>query len=50
MIIDISMGIENAMTEWKAGKFDIYIYIYIYISYLSNLLIFLLNNVYYTIK
>ena len=50
MIIDISMGVENLMTEWKAEKFDIYIYIYIYIYYLSNLLIFLLNNVHYSIK
>ena len=29
MIIDISMGVENVMTEWKAEKFDIYVYIYI---------------------
>ena len=50
MIIDISMSEENVMTEWKAEKFDIYIYINIYIFYLSNLLIFLLNNVHYTIK
>ena len=48
MIIDLSMGVENVMTEWKAEKFDIYIYMYIY--YLSNFLIFLLNNVHYTIK
>ena len=50
MIIDISMGVANVMTEWKAEKFDIYIYIYIYIYYLSNLPIFLLNNVHYSIK
>ena len=31
MIIDISMGVENVMTEWKTEKFEIYIYIYIYI-------------------
>ena len=46
MIIDISMGIENVTTEWKAEKFDIYVYIY----YLSNFLIFQPNNVHYSIK
>ena len=52
MIIDISMGVANVMTEWKAEKFDIYIYIYLYIYIYcpSNLLIFLLNNVHYSIK
>ena len=57
VIIDIWMGVENEKTFVIAGKFkiyiamyvNIYIYIYIYIYHLSNLLIFLLNNVHYTI-
>ena len=51
VIIDIWMGVENEKTLGIAEKFEIYIYIYIYIYtfYLSNLLIFLLNNVHYTI-
>ena len=50
MIIDVWMGVENEKTLGKAEKFQIYIYIYIYIYYLSNFLIFLLNNVHYDIK
>ena len=41
-IIDISMVVENVKILGIAEK--LYIYIYIYIYYLSNLLIFLLNN------
>ena len=57
-LIDISMIVENVMKLGIAEKFDIYIYIYIYIFVIyiyiytykrSNLLIFRLNNVYYTI-
>ena len=48
-IIDIWMGVENVKKLWIAEKFAIYIYIYIYIYKLSNLLIFRLNNVHYTI-
>ena len=37
MIIDISMGEENEMADWKAEKFDIYIYIYIiFLTYLYS--------------
>ena len=45
------MGVDNEMTLGMAEIFEIYIYIYIYIyiDYLSNFLIFLLNNVHYTI-
>ena len=43
------MGVDNEMTLGMAEIFEIYIYIYIYIDYLSNLLIFVLNNVHYTI-
>ena len=55
MIIDIWMVAENVKTLGIAEKFSIYIatyiciYIYIYLFYLSNLLIFLLNKVHYTI-
>ena len=51
MIIDIWMVVENEKTLGITEKFEIYvyIYIYIYIYYLSNLLIFVLNNVHYTI-
>ena len=50
-IIDIWTGVENVKTVGIAEKFDIYIYIYIYIyiKHLFNLLIFLLNNLHYTI-
>ena len=47
------MVVKNVKTLGIAEKFYIYtalyIYIYIYIYYLFNLLIFLLNNVHYTI-
>ena len=43
------MGVENEKTLGIAEKFEIYIYIYIYMYYLSNLLIFVLNNVHYII-
>ena len=51
VITDIWMVVENVKRLGIAEKFLIYraIYIYIYIYYLSNLLIFLLNNVHYTI-
>ena len=49
MIIDIWMGVENEKTLGITEKFEIYIYIYISMYYLSNLLIFELNNVHYTI-
>ena len=40
------MGVENEKTLGITEKFEIYIYVYMY--YLSNLLIFVLNNVHYT--
>ena len=51
------VGVKNEKTLELAEKFEIYIYIYIYIYihiyiyiyYLSNLLIYLLINVHYTI-
>ena len=55
MIIDIWMVVVNVQKLGIAEKLSIYIaayiyiYIYIYIYYISNLLIFLLNNVHYTI-
>ena len=45
--IDIRMVVENVKKLGIADKF--YIYLAIYIFYLSNLLIFQLNNVYYNI-
>ena len=47
VIIDIFMVVENAKQLGIAEKF--YIYIDIYIFYLSNLLIFLINNVHYSV-
>ena len=49
VIIDIWMVAENLQKLGIAEIFYIYIAIYIYIYYLSNLLVFLLNNVHYTI-
>ena len=49
VIIDIWMVVENVMTLGIAEKFLIYVAIYIFFFYPSNLLIFLLNNVNYTI-
>ena len=53
VIIDIWMVVVNVTKLETAEKFSIYIatyiYIYIYFFYLSNLLIFLLNNVHFTI-
>ena len=55
MIIDIWMVVVNVKKLGIAEKFSIsiatyiYMYIYIYLFYLSNLLIFLLNKVHYTI-
>ena len=49
MIIDIWMLSENVQKLGITERFLIYIAIYVYIFYLSNLLIFLLNKVHYTI-
>ena len=46
-IIDIWTGVENVKNLGIAETFEIYIYIYI--QHLSNLLIFLLNHLHYTI-
>ena len=61
MIIDIWMVVANVKKLGIAEKFAIYIatyiyiymyiyiHVYIYIHYVSNLLMFLLNKVHYTI-